>query len=306
VPTVSVVVPVLNAAPTISATLAALGDQRFDGEYEVIVVDCGSTDGTLALLNGAAVTVLHHPERDPAGARNRGAEHAHSELLAFTDADCAPEAGWLAAGVAALHGADLVQGRVLPARAPGPLERTVSVGAEHGLYETANLLVRRQAFDRAGGFGPVPGLALAPGRHFGEDTWFAWRARRAGARTAFAPDAVVRHAVFPRSPGAFVAERQRAAYFPALVAAVPELRTAFLHRRLFLSPASLRFDLALLGATASRRRRAGWLLALPWAADTARRARRDGAGAACATAAADALTAAALVAGSVRYRTPVL
>ncbi|MHB8692681.1 MAG: glycosyltransferase family 2 protein [Solirubrobacteraceae bacterium] len=309
-PEVSVVVPVLNAAATIASALRALAEQS-DARYEVIVVDGGSTDGSLELLAaaeagaGSMFSLLHNPLGDPASSRNLGARHARGQVLAFTDADCEPDAGWLAAGLSALgRGAELVQGRVVPASSPGPFDRTVSVGAEHGLYETANLFLTRDAFERAGGFEPLPGLRLAPGTHFGEDAWFAWRAKRAGARSTFAADAVVKHAVFERDAAAFIAERRRAAYFPALVAAIPELRSTFLHRRLFLSQASARFDLALAGAVLAlvTRRAPAALLAAPWLAGLA----RAPSGTRGALAAADALTAAALLAGSVRHATPVL
>jgi GT2 family glycosyltransferase len=324
-PQVSVVVPVLNAEATIAAALHALADQHLDAAFQVILVDGGSSDGTLELLAaaeagaGSTFSLLRNPLGDPASSRNLGARQARGQVLAFTDADCEPDAGWLAAGLSALDsGAELVQGRVLPASPPGPFDRTVSVGAEHGLYETANLFVTRDAFERAGGFEPLPGLRLSPGTHFGEDAWFAWRAKRAGARSTFAPDAVVKHAVFERDGAAFIAERSRAAYFPALVAAIPELRSTFLHRRLFLSPASMRFDLALAGAVlalvthrspAARRTLTALpaalpaaLLVAPWLAGIA----RAPSGTRGALAAADALTAAALLAGSVRHATPVL
>jgi hypothetical protein len=249
-PRISVIVPAHNAEATLGATLTALAGQSLAAPYEMVVVDSASTDGTLALATRAAsrdarIRVLSNPGGEPAGSRNLGVAGARADLIAFTDADCAPDPGWLAAGVSALARVDLVQGRVL---ASGPHEfwdRTLSVGRESGLYETANLFIRREMFELAGGFAPLPGFG--ENRPFGEDTWFAWRARRAGARTAFSPDAVVRHAVFPRRPGAYVAEQRRRGYFPALVRAVPELRDGFLYRRWFLSRQTACWDLALLG-----------------------------------------------------------
>jgi hypothetical protein len=312
VPVISVVIPARNAAATIGATLAALDVQLTACEHELIIVDSGSSDATAALVAAHGATLLHNPGGEPAGSRNLGARHARAALLAFTDADCAPEPEWLQAGLRALQDAELVQGRVRPAGPAGLYDRTVSVGGEHGLYETANLFVTRGAFEEAGGFRAVPGLGVGTGQPFGEDTWFAWRAKRAGARSAFAADAVVAHAVFPRGAGGWVAERARTRYFPPLVALVPELRDAFLTHRVFLSPASARFDAALLGAAlgvrGGRTRAAAIAFALPYALDVAREARHTGAGArhAAARVAADALTAGSLLRGSLHARTLVL
>jgi hypothetical protein len=122
--------------------------------------------------------------------------------------------------------------------------------------------------------------------------------------TAYGPDAVVRHAVFPRGPGEFIAEQRRCRFFPALVREVPELREAFLHRRWFLSSTSAAFDLALAGVAcaALTRRPAPLLAGLPYAA-TLPLSRPAEAGA---QVAADAVRAAALLMGSMVARTPVL
>jgi hypothetical protein len=232
-------------------------------------------------------------------------------VLAFTDADCVPAPDWLARGLAALDDAELVQGAVVPERPPGPLDRTIRVTAPSGLFETANLLVRRPVFAAAGGF--APGLTPGGGKELGEDVLFGWAARRAGARVAFAPDAVVAHAVVARGAAGFVAERARLRAFPELVRRVPELRGAVLHRRVFLTPRTAAFDLAAAAAllAVATRRPAPLALALaPYARIAARATAglppRARARLAAVHLAADAAGCAALVTGSVRARTPVL
>src|SRR2546421_156146 len=81
--------------------------------------------------------------------------------------------------------AALVQGRVEPDsdHPPGAFDHTITVRSETLLYETANLFVRREWFDRVAGFKAF--IDPADG-HFGEDVVFAWSARRLGARSAFA------------------------------------------------------------------------------------------------------------------------
>ncbi len=188
------------------------------------------------------------------------------------------------------------------ARASGPFDRHITVLAEYGLYETASLFVRRELFDCLGGFESI--LVPRRGIELGEDAWFGWRARRAGARTAFADAAGVRHAVFPRGPGGYVAERARLRFFPELARLIPELRDELFFRRVFLNERSARFDLAVLASAAALTRRRLWpLLAVaPYAQLVRRRPTRV----AAVELAADAVGAAALVVGSVRSRSLLL
>ena len=185
-----------------------------------------------------------------------------------------------------------------PAASPGrPSDRTLRVTRETGLYECASLFVRRDAFDRAGGF--EHWLEARLGKALAEDAWLGWRLRRAGARSVFCEEALVHHAVFDRGPGEFVAERARLAYFPAIAARMPELRRTMTFRPRLLSARSAAFDAALAGAAVAAARRSRWPLvaALPWAAMVARAARpwRRRAPAVAATeAAADAVGFAAL------------
>jgi glycosyltransferase involved in cell wall biosynthesis len=310
---VSVIVPARDAAATLPRTLRGLEAQADAPEHEVIVVDDGSSDATADLAAGSpAVTELVRGGGEgPAAARNAGAARARGDALAFLDADCEPAPGWLSAGARALESADLVQGAVRPrpdAR-PGPFDRTLAVSHAYGLFESANLFLDRGLFERLGGF--ESWLRPRRGIELGEDVWLGWRARRAGARTAFAPDALAWHEVFARDARAYAAERARLRHFPALAARIPELREEFLFRRVFLNRRSALFDLALAGAAlaAARRSPLALLVALPYARELRGHALRAGArwpAVAAADAAADAVGAAALVAGSVQARSAVL
>jgi len=310
---VSVIVPARDAAATLPATLDALAGQTLAPDrFEVIVVDDASLDGTAALARAAGARVVGASGEGPAAARNAGARTARGEILAFTDADCAPSAGWLEAGLEALRAADLVQGvvRPTPGAAVGPFDRTLWVEGEHGLYESANLLVRREAFAALGGF--ESWLRPRCGIELGEDTLLGWSARRAGLRVAFAPEAVVHHAVLHRGAAGYVAERMRLRAFPSLVARIPELRDRLAYRRFFLGRRSAAFDLALGGGLAACvcRRPFPLAAAAPYAALLVADARRWGWGLSGRVAlvglAADAVTAAALARGSVEARTLLL
>ena len=115
-PVASVVIPAFNCASTLGKTLEALGAQDLGEPFEVIVVDDGSDDATVAVGEASAldVRILRQHQQGPGPARNLGAEAAVGTALAFTDADCMPTASWLREGLEALAGAELVQGAVRP------------------------------------------------------------------------------------------------------------------------------------------------------------------------------------------------
>lgn len=88
IPQVSVVIPVYNAIDHIEECLASVINQRTPFSLEVIVVDDGSTDGTLEKLRSTSgLTCLAQSNRGPAAARNSGIRHARGEYIAFLDAD---------------------------------------------------------------------------------------------------------------------------------------------------------------------------------------------------------------------------
>lgn len=310
---VSVIVPARNAQTTLARTLEALAAQDLEEPFEVLVIDDGSTDATASLARSAPgpVTVLQQAAAGPAQARNLGVAHSTATALAFCDADVFPEPGWLRAGVGALAEADVVQGHVLPDPSArlGPFDRTLWITFEVGLYETASLFATRETFDRIGGF--EEWLVPEIGKAMAEDVWFGWKARRHGARTGFCAGALAHHAVFARGWRDYVAERRRLRYFPAMAAKMPELRGHFLYRRLFLNRRSATLDLALVAVAVALALRSPLplLAAEPYRRQVTGRAGSFGsrrAKVAAADVAADLVGLAAMLRGSVRYRSVVV
>src|SRR5262249_31588358 len=92
----SVIIPTYNRAGRISHCLEAMRTQESGCEFEIIVVDDGSTDETLRVLQRfSEVRIISQSNAGPAAARNRGVREASGEIVLFTDDDCEPFPNWL-------------------------------------------------------------------------------------------------------------------------------------------------------------------------------------------------------------------
>ena len=232
--------PVKDRRALLAACLDGLDGQDFT-DFEVIVVDDGSSDGSAEeaatrTAAGRPLRVLTTEGVGAVAARSAGVAVAQGDILAFTDSDCVPSPGWLKAGVSAIDaGADVVNGLTQPARPMLPLERSMGSGLE-GLYPTCNVFYRRQAFESAGGFDQSAGTrwGFRPDRRsrgdgFGEDSLLGWRVARTGV-AVHEPDAFVAHAVFPPDYRELLSRTARVGAFPALFRELPELRSTTLTR----------------------------------------------------------------------------
>ncbi len=131
----AVVVPMLDEAAGIRATLEALAAQR-DADFDVVFVDNGSADATVGVVEEFAARrgldrwrVIHEPVKGTGAAADTGmraAIDAGASLLARTDADCLPRADWTAAIRRSLtprgeggRGLRLVGGELIPRRDEG-------------------------------------------------------------------------------------------------------------------------------------------------------------------------------------------
>jgi glycosyltransferase involved in cell wall biosynthesis len=193
----SVIVPARNGGAGLRHLMAALEAQTMPRDaFEVVIGDDGSTDGSadsLATEDGR-VKVVSGPPLNSYAARNRGVGASRAPVLAFCDADCRPEPGWLEAGTRALGQAEIVAGVVRLVVAPTPTAWTLldldmskdqARSVRNGKAETANLFVRRELFDRVGGFDDsLPS---------GGDRDFVQRCAAAGGRLILARDAIVWH-----------------------------------------------------------------------------------------------------------------
>ncbi len=195
-------VPVYNGAQTIEACVRSLLEQDYPPELrEILIVENGSTDGTAEIAAQLPVRLLRSTLRGPAPARNVGWRASTAEIIAFTDADCLPERGWLRS-LAAAYVDEAVAGVGGPIVAYAHPSRSVveqfaemhsplnsySEGSRVYLPDlyTANASYRRAALERVGGFDQ----RLVTG----DDVDLAWRVQLCtGCRLHWAPGAVVQH-----------------------------------------------------------------------------------------------------------------
>ena len=196
-PRVTVVVCTYNGAKTISGCVEALARLDYP-DYEVIVVDDGSTDGAGDLAEAHGARVIRTPNLGLSAARNTGTSAATGEIVAFCDDDCRPDRDWLRYLVHTFATGDYagVGGPNVPP--PGPIVAE-SVGhapggpahvlasptvAEH--IPGCNMAFRRSALERVGGFDPQFRVA-------GDDVDLCWRIQGAGGTLGFSPGALVWH-----------------------------------------------------------------------------------------------------------------
>jgi glycosyltransferase involved in cell wall biosynthesis len=191
---ISAIVPVLNGMPWLEDQLRALAAQECDVEWEVIIADNGSTDAGPLLVqqwaerNHRVRWIDASAEPGASAARNAGVQAARGDLLAFCDADDVVHPGWLASCARALDTFDVVagvfdfwalNGHVGLPPVPASMQQYSFLPA--GL--SANLAVRRGAFEAVGGFSPE--LVT------GEDIDLCWRLQTVGFRFAVEFEAVV-------------------------------------------------------------------------------------------------------------------
>jgi glycosyltransferase involved in cell wall biosynthesis len=194
--TLSFVIPARNEARFIAQTIDSIRRLAPAG-HEIVLVDNGSTDDTVAIARSLGATILHG-DGSIGALRNLGATHAHGEVLVFLDADVTLTPAWQAqlerALAPLLAGEPVVTGsHVLPTDAPNLLERywfrALASDPRSTHVGSAHLIVAAAVFARIGGFDP----ALTTG----EDYEFCTRAKAKGCTVVNDPTLPAIHHGFP-------------------------------------------------------------------------------------------------------------
>ena len=188
---VTLISTVLNAADHLPDFLACIRAQERAPD-EVVIVDGGSTDGSLSLLREAEdITLVEAPGANIARGRNVALGHATHDVIAVADADCAYGPAWLAELLRPIEaGADVsmgwyrpIVGSLLDASVTGhlPLD-AAELDAATFLPSARSVAYRRDAIEAVGGY--PEWLAI------GEDMWVDLRWRERGFDLRLAPGAV--------------------------------------------------------------------------------------------------------------------
>ena len=213
-PRISVIVTCFNAAETIAECIRSVTSQNYPN-IEVILVDAGSTDGTTSHASRAAGNrvkfklIVDESATTPARGRNKGADAASGDFLAFTDSDCVAEPGWISALVNPKiwnENVGAVGGRTVFTEIPhnkgmlialhGALGTRLGSGGSFEFFDrpklstakslpACNVMYPSRIFKTSGGFDES--------LRYCEDSCLSAHIRRAGFRLVYTPKAVIHH-----------------------------------------------------------------------------------------------------------------
>jgi GT2 family glycosyltransferase len=197
-PRVSVVVCTYNGARTIRDCLDGLSRLDYP-DYEVIVVDDGSSDATGVIARQYDCRLIQTENRGLANARNTGLAAATGEIIAYLDDDAYPDPDWLKylaatflrTGYAGVGGPNIAPPGDGPiaecvARAPGGPVHVLVTDREAEHIPGCNMAFRKSCLEAIGGFDPQFRTA-------GDDVDVCWRLQERGWTLGFHPAAMVWH-----------------------------------------------------------------------------------------------------------------
>lgn len=200
-PSVAVIIPTLNEERHIGRCLTGLMNLDYPRErVRVRIVDNFSSDRTIEVARAFGVETMQVPKSTIATSRNAGAKGAREDVVAFLDADCVPASSWLRHAVRHFAAADVAAVGSYPgviAEESNLLQKTWAAINRRsgdgvtvvGWLPSANLLVRREALARVGGFNEA--LTTC------EDVDLTYRLSAQG-RTLYDPEVLVYHLREPR------------------------------------------------------------------------------------------------------------
>ena len=201
-PLISVIVPAFNASTYIGEALTSIVHQTHKN-WEIIVIDDGSTDATIDVLSGYAsnIRLIKQNNKGPAAARNLGAKSARGEWLAFLDADdtWAPDklarqlldvgkANWSYTDMLFKGGVnDGLRDSEFTEKHEGEVLEKLVLG---NFISTSTVLIRRRSFEESGGFDEsLPSI----------EDWELWTRIASNNPVSYVNEPLTRYRVHPSS-----------------------------------------------------------------------------------------------------------
>jgi glycosyltransferase involved in cell wall biosynthesis len=157
---VSIIVPCYNDEQYIEDCLSSILSQTY-GSFELFVINDGSTDKSLDLIKAVKdnrIVLMSYPNnKGVAYARNLALSKARGDYLFFTDSDCIVDKEWIRNGLEAIKGSDWLglEGKTLYVSEdyePTISDKLPGDVRNNQQYMTCNMVYKREAFDKAGGF----------------------------------------------------------------------------------------------------------------------------------------------------------
>ena len=260
---VSIIIPTFNGASRIGHCLDALRKQTAGRSVEVLVVNDGSTDNTVEVVerySHSGVRLITQANAGPAAARNRGAMEARGAIILFTDDDCVPMADWLDAMLEPFRDTEVVGVKgIYRTRQKQVVARFVQIEYEDryrlmaslpsiDFIDTYSAAFRRDRFLEMAGYDTSFPVACA------EDVELSYRMSARGWKMKFAPGAIVYH-THPDTLSRYLKKKYKFAFWRVLAVrknpskAVKDSHTPQLMKfQLLFAPALLlavAFDLAV-------------------------------------------------------------
>jgi len=194
--TASIIIPTYNDNQQLERCLRALEQQDFArNDYEVIVVNNNPENPTPKVSD--KIIVIDESKPGSYAARNKGLEIAKGDYIFFTDSDCIPGSDWISSALSffSRQNVDRIAGHVslfYSSSSPSIYEKLDYVtafnqknNAQNGVSVTANLIVRKEVFEKVGNFN----AKLLSG---GDIEWNK-RATKAGYSIVYNPNTSVSH-----------------------------------------------------------------------------------------------------------------
>lgn len=216
----SVVIPALNSESTISLTLSSIYRNNFpSNQFEVLIVDNGSSDNTAKIAEKFPVRIYHSNHRGIGPPRNLGIKQAKGNIICFTDSDCVVEENWLrkihdffeqnpdAHGVGGpvltytrnQNKLQKLTGELFEVDQEYPVKKQkLKAGSMHGLIFGTNSAYDRESVLSVGGYSEPGGSNLE----------LAWRLASMGRNLYFSPEIRVQH-IFPWSLRSIMKQQYR-------------------------------------------------------------------------------------------------